>query len=166
MLPEYEQEFSKDLKKNEKQLASDLVTNFFTDSVQTGMDELRRFVDLMVPLLQSGETVKITMKGYCSPLASTNYNKNLARRRISSLRNYFNNVDRGKLKPFIQEQDSTKGRIIFEDVDIGELKVSKASDSFKDRRNSVYSPFAAAERKIQIIAVSFGTKPETPTGTK
>jgi hypothetical protein len=166
MLPRYEEEFSKDLKKTEKQQASDLITNFFTDSVQVGMEELRRFVDLMVPLLRSGETVKITMKGYCSPLASTNYNKNLARRRISSLRNYFNNVDNGKLRPFIQEQDSTKGRIVFEDVDIGELRASKVSDSFKDRRMSVFSPYASAERKIQIIAVSFGKEAENAKDAK
>jgi hypothetical protein len=111
----------------------------------------------MKPLLAAGDTVRITMKGYCSPLASTNYNRNLARRRISSLRNYFRKVDNGQLVQYIDQQEAGRGKIIFEDVDIGELKVSKASDNFRDRRNSIYSPFAAAERKIQIIAVSFGS---------
>ena len=43
----------------------------------------------------------------------------------------------------------------FVEEDIGELPGSKASDDFKDKRNSIYNPFAASERKIQIIAVSF-----------
>lgn len=155
-VPEYHSMFSTDLEKNRRQLAHDAIDNFFADSVQQGMADLRRFVDLMKPLLQRGDTVKITMKGYCSPLASTNYNRNLARRRISSLRNYFMRVDNAALMPYIQGGETSGGRIIFEDVDIGELKISKASDNFRDRRNSIYSPFAAAERKIQIIAVGFG----------
>ena len=156
LVPEYQSQFSVDLEKSRRQLAADAVGNFFTDSVQQGMAELRKFVDLMKPLLQRGDTVRITMKGYCSPLASSNYNKNLARRRISSLRNYFRRVDNGTLLPFIEGGAPSGGKVVFEDVDVGELKVSKASDSFRDKRNSVYSPFAAAERKIQIIAVGFG----------
>jgi hypothetical protein len=35
------------------------------------------------------------------------------------------------------------------------LPISKVSDDVKDVRNSVYSPYAAMERKIQIIAVSY-----------
>jgi hypothetical protein len=96
------------------------------------------------------------MKGYCSPLASTNYNVNLAKRRISSLRNYFMQVNNGIFQQYVNNDTPGKGKIIFEDVDIGELPVSRASDNFKDKRNSVYSPFAASERKIQIIAISFG----------
>ena len=154
MLSQYETEFSAGLRKEEEQLAKDMISNFFADSVQNGMEGLERFTTLMLPLLERGETIKITMKGYCSPLASTNYNQNLAKRRISSLRNYFRTTRDGVLLKYIEGEE--KGKIIFEDVDIGELKATRASDSFRDRRNSVFSPFAAAERKIQIIAVSFG----------
>jgi hypothetical protein len=96
------------------------------------------------------------MKGYCSPLASTDYNVNLAKRRISSLRNYFSETKNGWFVKYINNQTPGEGKIIYEDVDIGELPMSKVSDDLKDKRNSVYSPFAAQERKIQIIAVSFG----------
>jgi hypothetical protein len=56
----------------------------------------------------------------------------------------------------VNNQTPGEGKIIFEDVDIGELAASRVSDDLKDKRNSVYSPFAARERKIQIIAVGFG----------
>lgn len=154
----YLAEYSINLKGAEKQLATDLIETFFTDSLEGGQDQLSRFTDLLKQVLENGETVKITMKGYCSPLASTNYNINLAKRRISSLRNYFLQVQGGVFKQYVNSDAAGKGKIIFEEVEIGELPVSRASDNFKDKRNSVYSPFAAGERKIQIIAISFGQR--------
>ena len=106
--------------------------------------------------MKKGETVKITMKGYCSPLASTEYNINLAKRRISSLRNYFAQHNQGFFLKYIDSVVDGQGKLIFENVEIGELPTSKVSDSFKDKKNSIYSPYAASERKIQVIAVSFG----------
>lgn len=125
------------------------------DSLDAGMDGLKQFSDLLEKVLVSGETVKITMKGYCSPLASTDYNVALARRRISSLRNYFNETKKGLFVKYINNTAMKGGKIIFEDVDVGELPKSKVSDDVKDKRNAIYSPFAASERKIQIIAVSY-----------
>lgn len=156
LVPNYLTEYSINLKGDEKQRALDMINNFFTDSLEGGLDQLEKFTRLLKDVLEKGETVKITMKGYCSPLASTNYNVNLAKRRISSLRNYFMQVNNGAFQHYVNNDTPGKGKIIFEDVDIGELPVSRASDNFKDKRNSVYSPFAASERKIQIIAISFG----------
>lgn len=155
LLPVYSKEFSNDLKGKEKESAIDVINNFFVDSVDAGLDDLSKFSLLLEKVLAKGETVKITMKGYCSPLASTDYNINLAKRRISSLRNYFSETNNGYFLRYINNKSEAGAKIIFEDVDIGELKASKTSDSFKDKRNSVYSPSAASERKIQIIAVSF-----------
>ncbi|MCZ8283948.1 MAG: hypothetical protein O9353_00695, partial [Bacteroidia bacterium] len=101
------------------------------------------------------EKVKITMKGYCSPLASTDYNVNLAKRRISSLRNYFMEYENGRFVKYVDNTNEKEGRIEFFNEDIGELPVSTVSDDVKDVRNSIYSPYAAAERKIQIIAISY-----------
>lgn len=120
------------------------------------MHELEKFALLLEQVLAKNEKVKITMKGYCSPLASTDYNVNLAKRRISSLRNYFNEYKGGMFVKYVDNPDSTRGSITYEDVEIGELPISRVSDDLKDKKNSVYSPFAARERKIQIIAVSFG----------
>ena len=156
LTPQYITEFPKGLESDAKEKALNRVENFFADSVDAGMEDLRKFSDLLQKVLLKGETVKITMKGYCSPLASTDYNINLAKRRISSLRNYFTETKSGWFVKYFNNQTPGEGKIIFEDVDIGELPASKVSDDLKDKRNSVYNPSAASERKIQIIAVSFG----------
>jgi hypothetical protein len=156
LVPEYLAEYPKGQTAEEKQACITRVEDFFADSVDAGMEDLRKFADLTQKVLLKGQTVKITMKGYCSPLASTDYNVNLAKRRISSLKNYFMETKGGWFAKYVNTTDSVGGKIIFEDVDIGELAASRVSDDLKDKRNSVYSPFAARERKIQIIAVGFG----------
>src|SRR5204863_789428 len=86
LTPQYLKEYPGGLKGDEKNLAYNRIENFFADSVDAGMEGLRKFSDLLEQVLAKGETVKITMRGYCSPLASTDYNVKLAKRRISSLR--------------------------------------------------------------------------------
>jgi hypothetical protein len=156
LVPKYLEEYPKGTEGEQRTVATNKIENFFADSVDAGFEDLKRFADLMQKVLLKGETVKITMKGYCSPLASTDYNVNLAKRRISSLRNYFSETKNGFFVKYINNQTPGEGKIIYEDVDIGELPMSKVSDDLKDKRNSVYSPYAAQERKIQIIAVGFG----------
>jgi tetratricopeptide (TPR) repeat protein len=156
LLPQYLEEYSLGLDKEQKQGAGFKIENFFSDSLDAGFDDLGKFIALLEKVLQKGDTVKITMKGYCSPLASSEYNINLAKRRISSLRNYFMETGNAVLTKYINNESGQGGKIIFEDVEVGELPASKVSDDFKDKKNSIYSPFAASERKIQIIAVSFG----------
>lgn len=153
--PKYLAEYPKGLEGDQKDFAMNRVENFFEDSVEAGMQDLEKFAVLLDQVLKRGEKVKITMKGYCSPLASTDYNVNLAKRRISSLRNYFMEYDNGKFVKYVDNPNENEGRIEFFNEDIGELPVSKVSDDVKDVRNSVYSPYAAAERKIQIIAISY-----------
>jgi hypothetical protein len=149
MRPLYLTEFSKDLKATDKQVAENKIENFFEDSVQAGLNDLEKFALLLEDVLQRGETVKITMKGFCSPLASTDYNVNLAKRRISSLLNYFNQYKGGMFVPYVQNN-----KLIYYQEEVGELPASKQSDNYYDTRNSIYNPGAASERKIQIIAVS------------
>ena len=153
--PKYFAEYAKGLEGEQKELAINRVENFFEDSVDAGMQDLDKFALLLEQVLLRGEKVKITMKGYCSPLASTDYNVNLAKRRISSLRNYFMEYGNGKFVKYVDNSNESEGKIEFFNEDIGELPVSTVSDDVKDVRNSVYSPFAASERKIQIIAISY-----------
>jgi hypothetical protein len=151
----YFAEYTKGLEGDAKNLALNRVENFFEDSVDAGMQDLEKFAQLLEQVLARGEKVKITMKGYCSPLASTDYNVNLAKRRISSLQNYFLEYNNGEFVKYVNNTNSAEGSIEFTNEDIGELPISKVSDDVKDVRNSVYSPYAAMERKIQIIAVSY-----------
>ena len=138
----------------DKEQAANRVSNFFEDSVDAGMHDLEKFALLLEDVLKRNEKVKITMKGFCSPLASTDYNINLAKRRVSSLKNYFLEYKGGMFAAFVNNPVLTEGKIEFFEEDIGELMMSKISDDEKDTQNSVYSPGAARERKIQILAVS------------
>lgn len=156
LYPKYQQSFTSGYKGEEKEKALEKIESFFSDSLDAGFENLEKFSDLLVQVLKNGERVRITLKGYCSPLASTNYNQKLAKRRINSLRNYFEQTREGYFKSFTQAAAGQVPQLEFVEEDIGELPGSKTSDDFKDKRNSVYSPFAASERKIQIIAVSFG----------
>ncbi len=153
--PKYEKEYPAGLTGDQQTYALNRIENFFEDSVDAGMRDLDKFALLLEQVLARGEKVKITMKGFCSPLASTDYNVNLAKRRVSSLQNYFLEYKGGMFVKYVNNTNEKEGRIEFFEEDIGELPVSKVSDDVKDTRNSVYSPFAAAERKIQIIAVSY-----------
>lgn len=110
--PKYFQEYPSGLDDAEKVQAEDRLTNFFEDSVDAGMQDLDKFARLMEDVLARGEKVKITMKGYCSPLASTDYNVNLAKRRISSLRNYFMEYKDGMFKKYVNLEDSQQ-KIIY-----------------------------------------------------
>lgn len=90
-----------------------------------GLDNLHRFAaDMLKKILVKGETVRITFKGYCSPLASTDYNINLAKRRIVSLRNYFMETENGFFVKYVNNTVQGEGKLYFEEVDIGELPVT------------------------------------------
>jgi hypothetical protein len=151
----YRKEYSKGASEADLERAVSDIDLFFEDSVNTGMLDLDKFAMLLLKVLKDSEKVTITMKGYCSPLASTDYNINLAKRRISSLRNYFMEYDNGVFVKYVNNPNPQEGSITFAEEDIGELKAKpNVSDDYFDTKNSIYSPAAALERKIQIIAIS------------
>lgn len=151
----YKKEYSKGAKGPDIERAYGDIDNLFEDSVDAGMQDLDKFALLLKKVLADSEKVTITMKGFCSPLASTDYNVNLAKRRISSLRNYFREYENGIFLKYIDNKNPAEGSITFQDEDIGELKARpNVSDDYYDTKNSIYNPAAALERKIQIIAIS------------
>ncbi len=152
----YKSNFSAGLKGDKKIDAQTEIEALFGDSIEFGMQQLDKFSKLLTRILPEGEQVKITLKGYCSSLASTDYNKNLAKRRISCLRNYFAAYNNGILLPYMSNNSSSDkihGSIEFTEVEIGEIN-SGTNDDHSNKRLSVFSPQAALERKIQIIAIS------------
>lgn len=155
MREQYKKEYSKGASPENILRANNEIDNLFDDSVDAGMQDLEKFAQLLLKVLKDSEKVTITMKGFCSPLASTDYNVNLAKRRISSLRNYFMEYQNGIFVKYVNNPDPKEGCITFQDVEIGELKARPyVSDDYYDTKNSIYNPAAALERKIQIIAIS------------
>jgi hypothetical protein len=153
--PIYKSEYSKGARSENMERAYNDINALFEDSIDAGMQDLDKFAQLLVKVLKDKEKVVITIKGFCSPLASTDYNINLAKRRISSLRNYFSEYQNGIFLKYIDNRNADDGSISFVEQEVGELKArTYVSDDYYDTKNSVYSPAAALERKIEIIAVS------------
>lgn len=151
MTDEYHKQFSKGLPKAEKQAAIDSIDYFFAEYVEANYNKLLEFSALIKELVLSGQKIKVTIRGYTSPLNTVEYNNNLAKRRISSLVNFFNEYDNGFFIEYIQN-----GQIEYEFVAFGKtFSAGKVSDDPNDPRNSIYSPAASRERRIEIIAVSF-----------
>ncbi len=161
MLPRYQKEYAVGLTPDKAEDAKEDIENFFTEHVDQGVKDLFLFRDLLLEELQKGARIKIAVRGFASPLAKTDYNVNLTKRRISSLINHLREYDGGVFIPYINGTAPNNGRVIFEYIPFGEYNANQLiSDNPNDTKNSVYSRAAAAERKIEIQSVSYIDKQE------
>ncbi len=152
MKDKYKLEYSKGLSGVDKQKAIDDIEQFFNSYVRNSFRDLEKFTELLLKDLQNGSEVKITVKGYASPLNNEEYNVNLTKRRIASLVNYLKEYNGGIFLPYFEGNAQNKGRLVIYEEPLGKSLADKSvSDNPNDQRNSVYSRAAANERKIQIL---------------
>lgn len=146
---EYRDRFSAglpDLKADEAEAAID---NFFENEIRRGYDRLGQLCDLLLARLQNGESVEVLIKGFTSPRAQTDYNLNLGKRRISSVRNHFATFADGIFQPYLRS-----GQLKITETSFGETTArADISDDLTDERNSVYHPDAARERRVEIVEI-------------
>ncbi len=129
--------------------AQEEIDQFFEQSVEFEYERLNRFLEQVLALLERGETLEFYIRGFCSPLSSSSYNINLAKRRISCMRNQVGQYKNGIFKKYLEN-----GQLIFVDLPIGESAVPKGvSDDANDPRNSIYSPAAARQRKVHLETI-------------
>lgn len=146
---EYRAEFSNGLPKPRKEEAEDAIDAFFDNDVRAGYERLVEFAAQLLQHLQAGEKVEVLIKGYTSPRAQSDYNLNLGSRRVSSVINFFMEYENGALRKFAQD-DSLR----IAETSYGEARSARGiSDDIADRRNSVYHPAAARERRVEIVRV-------------
>ena len=120
--------------------------------MEEGFDKLKEFNYILIKLLREGYEIELTVKGFASPLNSSDYNVNLSKRRVNSIVNYYKKVDDGLYNPYI-DGTAEKGKLTIIEEAFGENNSqSFVSDDRKDARNSIYSPWAAEERRVQLIA--------------
>lgn len=154
LLPVYEKEYATGLKGDEASQAKEDINAFFVEKVEQGAIDLEVFTKLLLNELAKGQKVELTVKGFASPLAKTDYNVNLTSRRVQSLINYMNNYRGGVFRQYMEREAKNGGSLSFVKIPFGEYKAgSLVSDNLNDLRNSVYSRAAALERKIEIISV-------------
>lgn len=151
---EYKKEYANGLKNEDKEEALLDIEDLFSEYIDKGANDLMMFTPLLIKELEAGKTVTLTIKGFASPLSKSDYNVNLTLRRVSSLINYLSEYENGLLLPYINGTAENGAKLEFIKVPFGEYQsVKDISDDVKDTRNSVYSPGAALERKIEIIAI-------------
>ncbi|MEY4604259.1 MAG: hypothetical protein RIT43_1551 [Bacteroidota bacterium] len=156
LLEKYQMEYSSGLDPVKAEEAKEDIESFFIEYVDQGVKDLQLFRDLLLEELHNGSRINLTVKGFASPLAKTDYNVNLTKRRISSLVNYLREYENGVFVPYIDGTAKNGGMVQFTEVPFGEYTANKlTSDNFHDQKNSVYSRAAAIERKIEIQSVDF-----------
>ena len=138
-----------DVRANDKREAEQLVDDFFEQEIRNGFERLGQMTDLIEAQLAKGEKLEVLIKGFTSPRAETAYNLNLGKRRISSVRNHFENWSDGALRPYLKS-----GQLQITEISFGETTArSGISDRLSDERNSIYHPDAARERRVEIVEI-------------
>ena len=156
MLDQYKKEYANGLNGEKADFAQEEIENFFIECVDKGVSDLTLFRNLLLKELDKGAKINITVKGFASPLAKTDYNVNLTKRRISSLVNYMREYGNGVFVKYLDATAENGGQVVFSQVPFGEYTANQlTSDNPNDVQNSVYSRNAAIERKIEIQSVSY-----------
>ncbi|TNE52970.1 MAG: DUF1573 domain-containing protein [Bacteroidetes bacterium] len=156
MIPKYKHEYSRGLSGDKKTDAEEDIESFFIEYVQQGVKDLEIFQKLVLKELEKGRSLILTVKGFASPLAKTDYNVNLTKRRIASLVNYLSQYGKGEFRPYLENRAPNGARLTIQQVPFGEYKAAKlTSDNPQDLKNSIYSRSASLERKIEVQSVSF-----------
>jgi hypothetical protein len=146
---EYRTRYSEGLTETQSDQAQNDIDDFFESKVRRGYDRLFQLSDLIISRLQNGEKIEVVIRGFTSPRAKTDYNIFLGKRRISSLRNHFEQYADGMLKTYL-----LSGQLKITEANFGESTAKIGiSDNLQDERNSVYSPEAAQERRVEILEI-------------
>ncbi len=156
MLSTYQKEYGKGLSGEKARDAEENIEDFFIEYVDKGVRDLFQFRDLLLKELQKGAKINVQVKGFASPLAKTDYNVNLTKRRITSLKNYLRHFEGGVFASYMDNISTDGGQLVFTEIPFGEYTADQLiSDNPNDTKNSVYSRAAAMERKIEIQSVTF-----------
>ncbi len=150
-LPTYKE---KNRERPEGQKRKNEIERFFAERIDQGVKDLEAFTELLLRELKKAQRITLTIKGYASPLAKTDYNVNLTLRRISSLKNYLRAYKDGVFIPYMEDTAQNRGALSFVKKPFGEYRARQTiSDEVDELKESVYSRAAALERKIEIVHV-------------
>ncbi|MBK9419689.1 MAG: hypothetical protein IPN44_01390 [Flavobacteriales bacterium] len=127
---------------------------FFAQQVDRGYVQLNDFTGLLKVALDEGQHITLQVRGYASPLAKSDYNKNLSLRRIATLVHYLERTDHGALVPYLNGNAANGGRLVVVPQPFGKSTAdASVSDRLDDLQHSVYGVGAAMERRIEIEQV-------------
>ncbi|MBD98651.1 MAG: hypothetical protein CMO34_02325, partial [Verrucomicrobia bacterium] len=127
--------------------------NAFFEELQEGLAELEEFTPLLLKELEKGSQIELAVKGFASALSAADYNLTLTKRRINSIENYFEEVLEGAFVPYMQGEAENGGLLSIKAVPYGDLAVQESIDD-NNKIAAIYSPAAARQRRIELIAVT------------
>lgn len=133
-------------------MALNKINGFFSDYVFKGANDLKQFLKELLQELEGGQKIILTVKGYASPLAKSDYNVHLSLRRIHTLQNYLRKYSEGAFIKYLDETAENGGVLRIKKEPFGENRAdSTVSDNYYNTKLSVYSKEASLERKIEIV---------------
>ncbi len=125
------------------------VNDFFDQDLKMGYTEFLAFCNGVVTQLEQGKNVSLILQGFTSPRALSGYNLALGKRRTASIINFFQSHQNGVFVPYFNG-----GQLNIKEKSFGETKASSSvSDLLQDRRNSIYVPAAARERRVELVEI-------------
>ena len=156
---EYKSEYARSFETDFREQSDEQIDELFDDYVDQGVSDLELFSELLIKELDKGQDIEITVKGFASPLAKTDYNVPLTLRRISSLVNYLDEYEKGVYQKYLNGPAHNGGKLSFIKIPFGEYTADQTiSDDRLNVKESVFAPNAALERKIQILSVKLANK--------
>lgn len=169
---EYKKQSTKGMSNDVQQYYERVIDELFDNNIEKGWVKLFLFAELMEVILDDGYDIIITFKGYSSPLGNTVYNERIAKRRIACVQNFFDSFKDGVFNQYVgNEPETGQGSLRYMQVALGETVAENTfmkkggevlnADDLESRKNikkSIYSPAAALQRKIEILAVEIEEK--------
>ena len=156
LLGKYQTEYANGLSNELVAEAKEDIESFFIEYVDQGVTNLNLFSELLLKELERGSRLTLIIKGFASPLAESDYNLNLTKRRIASFINYLKEFGQGEFQNYLNGTAENNATLCIKEVPFGEYKANKfISDNYHDQKNSVYSKAAALERKIEIQSIEY-----------
>ena len=125
------------------------IEDFFINKLQGNFNKLDNVLLKIKSALETGQEIELQIKGFASPLFTSDYNINLSKRRISSLLNYMHEFQNGSITQYLKNE-----QLVITELPFGEsVSNKKVSDNPRNKKLSVYSVEAAMARKIEIVRV-------------
>lgn len=144
--------YSHGLPAKEEDLAKQQIALFFDSSVAPQTKKMERLLEYLYSDLKKGKKVVLSIKGFASPLHTPEYNKQLSKRRIHSFVKELLLWQNGVLAPFIQGNEMHPPTLKINELALGSTTADEAvGKSSNDLRQSVFSPEASKERRVEVL---------------
>ena len=131
--------------------ANQEIEDLFENEIKIGFDKYETFKRQLLLVLENDQEVNVYLRGFASPVAASDYNTALGKRRIDSVRKEFYEWKGGALVPYIQSK-----QLIVTERSFGEsTSPNNISDNANAPAKSIYSPNASRERRVEIDEIQF-----------